>query len=324
MFCINPSIYTLSFNSSVDYTFYLSRKINFDDINRIDRTRVDAGGKGLNVARMLTVLGCRAEAITFLGGGNGNILKNFLEAEKIKYRYVNTRDSTRSIFNFICGEKTLRFNEKGPVVSGKEKKEFLTLVDSLKMKKGDVLSISGSLPPGVEKSIYAGIIAGARRKGAVVALDADGEALTEGIRGVPHIIKPNLWELGRIAGGRIGSPDMLERILGKLSSRGISIILLTLGEKGAILFSGRKFLYAPSPAVKARSTIGCGDTFLSGFLCGFSRNQPLEECLRLAVACGTAKVVREGTSMPNRREVAAILLKVKLQKISAGTLSSFF
>jgi len=324
MFYAHPSIYTLSFNSSVDYTFYLSRMINFDDINRIDETRVDAGGKGLNVARMLTVLGCDAEALTFLGGSNGIILKNFLEAEKTRYRYVNTRDSTRSIFNFICGERTLRFNEKGPIVSKKEKKEFLTLLDSLNLQRRDILSMSGSLPPGVEKNTYAKIIGKAHKKGAVVALDADGEALTEGIKGIPDIIKPNLWELGRIAGIRIDSPDKLEKVLNRLSAGGISVILLTLGKKGAILFSGKEFLYAPSPPVKVRSTIGCGDTFLSGFLCGFSRSEPLEDCLRLAVACGTAKAGKEGTSMPDKREVMQILRRVKLRKITARTLLSFF
>ncbi|MBN1444706.1 MAG: 1-phosphofructokinase family hexose kinase [Candidatus Omnitrophica bacterium] len=318
MFSKKPSIYTLSFNSSVDYTFYLPR-IGLGDINRIDKTRADAGGKGLNVARMLTVLGCNAEALTFLGGSNGGILKNFLSAEGVKYRHVNTAGNTRSIFNFISGAKTLRFNEKGPVISKKEKKEILALIDSLNFKKGGILSISGSLPPGIEKDIYRRIIEKARRKGAAVALDADGDTLKEGIKGIPHIIKPNLWELERIAGCRINSSGRLVKILKKLSAGGISLILLTLGEKGAVLFSGSEFLYASSSPVKIRSTIGCGDAFLSGFLCGFSRNQPCEDCLRLAAACGAAKAIKEGTSMPSLGEVRKLLRKVRILKVSART-----
>ncbi len=318
MFSKNPSIYTLSFNSSVDYTFYLS-SISFGDINRIDETRADAGGKGLNVARMLFVLGCNAETLTFLGGNNGSILKNFLSAEGVKYRHVNTEGNTRSIFNFISGAKTLRFNEKGPVISGKERKEFLALVNSLDFKKGGILSISGSLPPGIEKDTYGRIIEKARRKGATVALDADGDTLKEGIKGIPHIIKPNLWELERIAGCRINSSGRLVKILKKLSDGGISAILLTLGENGAVFFSGGEFLYASSSPVKARSTIGCGDAFLSGFLCGFSRNQTNKDCLRLAAACGAAKAVEEGTRMPSLKRVKELLRKVRILEVSSQT-----
>jgi len=318
----HPVIYTLSFNSSVDHTFYL-KSIKFDDINRIEKSRMDAGGKGLNVARMLHILGYPSYALTFLGGSNGMILKKLLEEEKIPFRYVPIKGNTRSIFNFIAGKKVLRINEKGPFISKKEKDTFLHLIYSLNLSKETIISISGSIPPGIKNSIYRDIIKKVREKGATVALDTDGEALKEGIKGKPHIIKPNLWELCRATGRKIWSINTLKDILNSLINNGISIVLLTNGEKGALLFSKTHFFYSRAPSVKAVSTIGCGDTFLAGFLYGYCRNKAPEECLALAVAAGTAKALKEGTGMPGRKDVMEILKRVKVVNVSERNILPF-
>jgi 1-phosphofructokinase len=315
-------IYTISFNPCIDYTFYLSR-IRYDDINRIEETRVDAGGKGLNVARMLSVLGSDCEALTFLGGRNGDILKTLLDGERIRYRYVSTKGDVRSVFNFFAGKKNsvLRFNEKGPFISEKEEEAFFHLFDDIKPEKGDVISISGSLPLGLQKATYRTVIENVREKGVLTVLDADGDVLREGIKGKPDIIKPNLWELARATGTSITSFAILEKVLKNIINSGISTILLTLGEKGAILFSKNEFLYASAPPVKVQSTVGCGDTFLAGFLYSLSRSEKYEDCLRMAVSCGTAKVTRKGTGMPEKKDVMKILSEVKIKPIKETSTS---
>ncbi|MCX8082836.1 MAG: 1-phosphofructokinase family hexose kinase [bacterium] len=318
-----PSVYTISFNSSVDHTFYL-RSIRFDDINRIEKSRIDAGGKGLNVARMLNILGCPSTALTFLGGPNGTILKKLLEDEQVPFRYVPIKGNIRNIFNFIAGKKVLRINEKGPSVSRKEKDAFLNLIYSLNISKGDIVSISGSVPPGIEKDIYRRIIKRVLAEGGIVVLDADGDVLKEGIKEKPHIIKPNLWELSRATGKKIRSFKDLQYILSSIIDKGISNILLTNGERGAILFSNKCFLYGIPPSIKAVSTIGCGDTFLAGFLYGYWKSMSPEECLSLAVASGVAKALKEGTCMPDKSDVNDILKKVKVVNASKTTLMSFF
>lgn len=315
-------IYTVSLNSSVDYTFYLPRIVH-DDINKIRESRVDAGGKGLNVARMLTVLGCDCLSLAFLGGPNGDMLKTLLDAEKIKYRCVDIGGNVRNIFNFFISENesSLRFNEPGPKISEREERAFYRLLDSVQFRKGDTLSISGSLPPGMKKNTYRHIIEKVRGKGVLTALDADGDILKEGILGSPCVIKPNLWELERATGARITSFSLLERIFAKLLGKGISTILLTLGEKGAVLFSEKTFLYARPPAVKIQSTIGCGDAFLAGFLSGFSYGQPHEKSLRMAVACGAAKAMQKGTSMPDKTGVKKLLPRVMMCRLEDCSVS---
>ncbi len=305
-------IYTISLNSSIDYTFYLSR-IRYDDINRIEEKRIDAGGKGLNVARMLSVLKCECETLTFLGGSNGNLLKKLLDEEKIRYRYVSIKGNVRSVFNFFAGKNNvLRFNEQGPNISKREERAFFRLIDDIKFSKEDIISISGSLPPGLNESIYRNLIEKVNKRGVKTVLDADGEVLREGIAGKPDIIKPNLWEFERISGVAIRSFTILGKVLKNILNGGVSTILLTLGEKGAILFSQNKFLYASAPTVRVLSTIGCGDAFLAGFLYCFSRGETPERSLQMAVAAGTAKVLQKGTSMPERKDVMSIFPRVKI------------
>jgi len=306
-------IYTVSLNSSIDYAFSLPEIVD-DDINRIKETRVDAGGKGLNVARMLTELNCRCVALALVGGDNGKTLKALLDREKVKYRYVAIEGNVRNVFNFISEKRVLRFNEAGPVISGKELKGFFSLLESVNFKKDDVLAVSGSLPPGAPENTYRRIIEEAGRKGLCTVLDADGKALVSGLKASPGIIKPNLWELERIAGHRIDSSGLLEGALARLSEKGISKILLTLGEKGALLFSGGCMFYASVPAVGAVSSIGCGDAFLAGFLYGLYINKKEEKCLELAAAAGTAKVKTKGTLMPSKKDVLEMAEKVDVRK----------
>ncbi len=317
------SFYTISLNSSIDYSFSLE-EIVYDDINRIKESRVDAGGKGLNVARMLTGLDCRCTALAFIGGENGEKLKSLLREEKVNFRQVRIEGNVRNVFNFFSGEKVLRFNEPGPRISSREKERLFGLVDSIRFKKGDVLSISGSLPPGLSKSTYREIIENVRIKGVYTVFDADGEALSEGIRALPDVVKPNLWELERIAGRRIDSQSALEKELENLMDKGISTVLLTLGKKGALLFSGNCGFYASVPQVKVKSTVGCGDAFLAGFLCAISLRKTEEECLKWAAASGTAKACLEGTLMPGKNEIQKMLKRIKVKRVKKSGLSFLF
>ncbi len=318
------SFYTISLNSSIDYSFYLSADIVYDDINRIKESRIDAGGKGLNVARMLTELGCSCTALTFIGGETGEKLKLLLESEGVQYLYVNTKGSVRNVYNFFSKGRVLRFNETGSHISCTEKKNFFALFDNIHFRTGDILLISGSLPPGVEKDIYRKIIEAGKKKGLYTVLDTDGEALSEGIKALPDVIKPNIWEIERIAGQRISSSSVLSEVLEDLVKKGISTVALTLGDKGALFFSREYLLYASVPQVKVESTVGCGDAFIGGFLYGLYKKKSACECLKWAAASGTAKATMKGTLMPGKKEIRKIIEKVKVSNVHIDELSPVF
>ena len=276
--------------------------------------QLDPGGKGLNVARMVHNLGGTSVGLTFFGGENGKVLRKLLSKEGVKYLYVETRGETRNIFNFIEKKsgKVLRINEKGPEIFKREETQFFSLLSNLKLHSCDIVCISGSLPPALEENTYRHIIEKIKRKTSFVVLDSDGEPLKEGIKARPFLIKPNMYELERVVGEKIRSYRKLKNVCAGLIDSGISLILLTLGEKGALLFSKKEVLYGTPPEVKLKSDVGCGDAFLAGFLYNFSSGLNLKECLKFAVACGTAKATKPGTSMPAKQEVLRILKKVKI------------
>lgn len=305
----SSDIYTICLNPSIDYSFYIEN-IVFDDINRIKKSRVDIGGKGINISKMLNNLDKKTTVITLIGGENGNKIKEFLKEKKIKHKFFNVEGNVRNIFNFFTPEKTLRFNESGPKIKKEEKEEFFHLLENIKFKSGDMVVMSGSIPPGFEKNTYRRIVEKVKKYGVIPVVDADGEVLRESIKGIPEIIKANLWEIERATGKKIKKFSTLKNCILKLIEKGIRIIIITFGEKGAILFTRDKFFYCKVPKVKLKSSVGCGDAFLAGFLYKYSENNPLADCLKFACACGTAKAGKEGTEMPEKREIMEIYKKM--------------
>ncbi len=311
--------YTMSLNPVIDRTFYLS-EIKDDDVNRISRSMEGAGGKGINVARMLSNLGCACTALAFIGGPGGELLKMLMESDRISYRYVDSRGDVRSAYNFIGGGRVLRFNEAGPRISAEEKERFFRLLGDMDLGKGDIISMSGSLPPGIGEGTYAEIIERVRDRVSLTALDADGAVLRKGVEAYPDIIKPNLWELERLSGRKIREAGTLGRVVEGLLNKGISRILLTLGERGAVSFTRDSILLASVPAGGVSGSVGCGDAFLAGFLCCAGEGSSGSEALHFAAACGSAKAREKGNLMPSRDSVERIYGDVSVAEVDIGDL----
>ena len=311
---LNSVFHTISFNPSLDRTFYL-KKLVFEDINRICESRIDPGGKAVNVAHMIKNLGGNAGVFCFLGGQTGELLQHLLKEHGIRFHCVDIQGETRNIFNFVEKKsgRILRINEQGPEILRAEEKTLYSLLARAHISSADFVVISGSVPPGMPADTYRKITNKSMKYTKYVVIDADGEDLKWGIKAKPFLIKPNLWEIERATGEKIRSLRKAKTICSKLIiENGINIILLTLGEKGALLFSKESFFYAAAPDVELESNVGCGDAFLGGFLYRFSGRKDLKECLRFAVACGAAKAGRKGTIMPGENEILPLLKKIKI------------
>ncbi len=307
-------IFTLSLNTSLDRTFCLDR-IVFGDINRIKSSRLDAGGKGLNVARMLHRLGQPVCSVVCLGGDNGKKVKQLIQKEGLSYLVVETSGETRNIFNLIETRtgRILRVNEPGPEFSREEKLSLFRYLTTLPLSHNTIVVLSGSFPPGLPVSTYRTIINLLKKYTPWITLDADGAALQEGVRARPWLIKPNLWELQRLCSQKIRSFAKLKTVCRLLLHRKrTKLILLTLGSQGALAVSEEEIYWAKPPALCPVSEVGCGDAFLAGFLYGWVSGWSVQESLIMAVGCGSAKVTCPGTSMPSKQEVFQMRKKVKL------------
>ncbi len=309
-------IYTLTLNPALDRTLIVDG-LKFEDANRVKQELRYAGGKGIDVSRVIHELGGISIALGFIGGYDGMELEGRLINEGITCDFVKIAEETRiNIFikNEGSGERT-SLHARGPEISPHELAMLYNKLKDLKPKPTWFI-ISGSLPLGISENIYEQIINLMRTRGIKVFLDADGAPFKRGIKAIPYGIKPNTFELERLAGKPMKRQRDIITYGKELARKGISLVLISMGQKGMYLFNEQVHLKATPPKVKIRSTIGAGDASVAGFIWAHEQDEPLEECLKTAVACGTATVLTPGTALCKKADVNRMLKRCKVEKIA--------
>lgn len=273
-------IYTLTLNPSLDYMMECPA-LSLGETNRAAREEIRFGGKGINVAALLSSLGKEVLAIAPLGGETGKMLARLLKEKGIPFEGLPIRESTRINVKILFHGVT-ELNAKGPALTEKEKESVLRYFDRL--SEEDTLVISGSVPPSFPCDVYACIM---ERTRARVVLDSSGMALRTALPYRPHLVKPNESELKEVLGVPAGEALDVERGAKALREMGAQNVLVSLGEKGALLLcEDGTILRRPAPVGEAKNTVGAGDAMLAGFLYG--EKLGYEEALRFAVAAGSA------------------------------------
>lgn len=302
-----PRIFSITPNPNIDRTVTVP-ELRLNEVLRAADSRLDAGGKGLNVARALHALGSDCTAIAFFGGPTGDQEIAMLREIGIDVRAVPIRDETRSCFVVTDpeGAQHVKVNEPGPIVTESEQAALLRLVER-EAHAGDLWVAAGSLPRGVPAGFYRRIVERLHARRARAVLDASGPALAEGLAAHPFLIKPNADEAAQVAGRAIASPqDAAAAMPGLLAQA--EIVAISLGAAGLVLGSGEQVVHALPPAIVARNAVGAGDASVAGMLYALARDWPLEEVARWGAACGTAAAARPGVDfapLPEIEEVAA-------------------
>ena len=311
------NIYTLTANPSVDFYLEVSRIVP-EDINRLMAIRKDAGGKGINVACVLNSFGIQGISLGVVAGDNGRWIEDRLKKKGVKYRFFEIGGESRAIYNILEREtgRIYRFNESGPRVNRKDLGFIRKYIFSYPYQSGSFFAICGSAPPGIPTDFYAEIIPRLKKKGLKIVLDSDNELLTEGLKSGPEVIKPNLFELSRLTGRKVGknTPEIM-RSAGKIIAGGVKTVIVSLGSEGALAITGKESFRARPPKLKMRSTIGAGDALLAGFLAGISRGKSTADALRLGVAAGSASVLYPGTSFAPPSKISAVYRRVRVTQI---------
>jgi 6-phosphofructokinase 2 len=286
-----------------------------DDANRIRWEHSYAGGKGIDASRVIQVLGGESVALGFVGGFHGLELEQRLLRQGVRCDFVETRGETRTnILIFENNKKThTSLNASGQKVNEVEIGEILDKIREV--EDPGYFIVSGSVPEGVPVDIYEKIVSIARGRGALVALDADGEVMRKGLSATPDFIKPNIHELGRLVGRRLTSVQDALEATQVVRGWGVSTILVSMGDMGALLVSDGARLLGVPPAIEVDSTVGAGDSFLAGFILAHSRGEAPELCLRLAVASGAAAAMTPGTELARKNDVEAIMPKVTIEAV---------
>jgi len=311
-------IYTITLNPALDRTLWI-QKVRDDVSNRILEEKSFAGGKSVDVSKVLKNLGVDNIALGFVGGFAGRELEGRLLNEGIETDFVRVSGETRT--NIIIHEtgtgKQLAFNARGPEIKPDELMQFIEQLERLPC--GELVAIGGSIPLGVSPEIYRKIINLVKRCQAKVVLDVDGEALRQGIKALPNVIKPNIHELSELAGRELKGLDDVVSAARSINQQGVEIVLVSMGAKGILLVSdGQQYLAVP-PNVNVESTIGAGDSSVAGFIFGLVQGKDLKQCLIYAAAAGTATTLHQGTALCQKDDFERIVPQVRLSDLLEKT-----
>lgn len=305
-------IYTITLNPAIDKTVILD-SLKKGQVNRSIYSRDDAGGKGINVAKVIKNLGYDVCAMGLIGEENKEDIYKKLDKNKIKYDFIEIDGETRTNIKIVEKEAGVftDINQAGFEAKNEDVNKLTELVES-KIKDGDVVVLSGSIPKGIDEDIYKYMIEKFKVKGAKIIFDADGEVLKYGLEACPYLIKPNINELKSI----INCTDEIESIKNattELVDRGIKTVV-SMGENGALYIDEQNVLLAKPIRVDVKSTVGAGDSMVAAFAIGIHENMQVEETFRLAVASSTAKITKEGSLPPSKNEILKYIELVEIQR----------
>jgi len=307
-------IYTITLNPALDRTIWV-KKINYDDSNRIEKEEKYAGGKGIDVSRVLGKLDCVNHALGFLGGYTGMEVEGLLLQEGIYCDFTPIANDTRTniVLNVSETEQQILFSASGPEIRPAELTAFFQKLEQLQTP--EIVAISGSLPEKLSPIIYARSIEILKRKNARVLLDTDGENLRVGITAKPALIKPNIHELSRLVKRDLTRfPDILAAAE-EIQHGGIDIVLVSMGAEGILLVNSHEKILAVPPQVTVVNTVGAGDSAVAGFIFGLANGLSLPESLKYAVAAGTATTLQPGTALAQREDIEDIVPKVNVKRV---------
>lgn len=313
------NIATLTLNPALD------RSMVFDSfevgaLNRAVSAVTTVGGKGINVSRVLKLCGYDATAYGFAGGDNGEMMKRMLENEGVSYDFVQTAAATRMNIKIVDkdGCATEASESGGPMTQTETDALLDKLTALFDGKNGavpDYFVMSGSVPRGIDTSIYKTIAENAKKKGIKVILDCDRDALRQGITAKPYIIKPNRFELEQYAGHTFQNDNELISYACDLSLKFELKIVLTLGGDGAMYIGADGVWRVNAPKVEMRGFTGAGDSFLAAFISTYDKGGDPAEALRFAASFSAAKVELEGTMLPKKEDMTKYVGVIKAEKL---------
>ena len=285
-------ILTITTNPSVDIAYHLN-KFNTDEVTRIDNASKHAGGKGIHVGYVLHDLGEEVVHSGVVGGKLGEFLEEDLAAKGQKAKFIKIKEPTRNCLAILHEGKQTEILEAGPTISQDEREEFIRKLGEIS-EGCKVISMSGSLPKGLDSSFYRDIISYGKNNGKFVAVDTSGQTLKDVVNGrvKPDLIKPNETEVADLLGEEI-TKDNIKEALKKSPLKEIEYVIVSLGSDGAVVKVGDRVFKASVPKVTAVNPVGSGDSSLAGAIFAIDNGKNPEEVIRTSMTCGLLNVLTE-------------------------------
>lgn len=277
-------------------------------------TSRDAGGKGINISRALLACGIKNTALVAVGDKNADGLLASLSSDGLDCEAIWTQGlirenitvhtigakETRLSFDGFCGDSALL----------EEVEQYLCE----NIKKGDIVALAGSIPSGVDIESVKAVVLRLKSLGADVIVDSRSFKPNDITECKPFLIKPNEEEIIAYIGAEISSVEDAVKAAISIYNKGIENVMISLGSLGAVLACADGAFFANAPKIEAISTIGAGDSSIAGFISAYKDNKSACECLKTAVAYGSAACVTEGTKPPRKEDTEKFIAEIKIKR----------
>lgn len=310
-------IVTVTLNVALDQYYHVPG-FSKGDVHRALKNIPSAGGKGLNVARVIHQLGYPVLAVGLTGGHTGQRVIELLNLDQIPHQFTDTGVETRECINIvdensISTEVLGTGNEISPDVVNRFIKDFEEILG-----RATLVTMSGSVMKGLPVDIYAQLISMCSMRNIPVVLDTSGDYLVKSLEAAPFVIKPNIHELEQLFGTTLESEEQVIAAGNKLLENGIENVIVSLGEKGALFISQKGVLRATPPKLDVINTVGSGDSMVAAIACSMIDNHEDETKLQLAIAVSAANTLSEKTGDISTELVEQFLQRVTVKRMERG------
>jgi 1-phosphofructokinase family hexose kinase len=314
-------IITVTLNAAMDKTLEVPSFTPGRRHRTVDQTTMP-GGKGVNIARAIKLLGQPVIATGLAGGPTGSRIIEALNDEGILNDFVRISDESRTntaVLDPTTGLQT-EINERGPAVSAKEMELFRE--NLLYLAQGASICVfAGSLPRGVDPDIYFTLIRDVRRLGPLTIIDTDGEPLRLSMRAEPDLVSPNELEAEELVGHEFNDTHDRAGAVIEMTRQGAHEAIMTVSDGcyARIYEGGSPVLYrAQVSEQEARSAVGSGDAFLAGYVAARYAEREAPDCLRFGVACGAESTQHFGAGILDPARVDRLLADVECERLEIG------
>ncbi|WP_068619532.1 1-phosphofructokinase [Paenibacillus tuaregi] len=314
---MKPSVITVTLNPALDKTVTLDG-LQIGGLNRVQEIRIDPGGKGINVAKVLRSFQVPVTATGFAGGYSGRQLLEDLVKLGIDQAFIPVEGETRTNLKLVDSSSavTTEVNERGSLIGEADTQLFIRQMETL-LNDVKVLVLGGSIPPGIQSDIYRTIIEMANHRQVKTILDADGDALLEGLKGKPYAVKPNIHELEQLMGRKLEHTGDIVQASRSLIQEGVTLVIVSMGAEGAIFVSADEVLKASPFPIEPQSTVGAGDSMVAAVTYSLLEGYSLEQIARWATTAGTVTASKAGTEVCTRDEITRNLEHVNIERINS-------
>ena len=307
-------ITTICLNPCFDKTVNVEN-LQTGQVNRIRDTRVDLGGKGINVAVVASRLGLDVQCIGIMGENGSTELTAMMDREGLKHRFMTVPGHVRTNMKVysLDGQGVTELNEPGSPLNPEILEQFTAIAEEA-TRDSNMIVMTGSLPPGCPEGTYRNLMKALEGKKCI--LDTEGRELEMAAKGGhPFLIKPNLREMEATLGIELRTMRAIRDAALLFIRLGVQHYVVSMGAMGAMYISAEKTLFAPALRVETKSTVGAGDAMIGGMLLGYEVEKDMAKAFRYGIAAGAASVMTEGTQLIVRSDFEKLLDQVRIQEV---------